>query len=168
MKNTGVITQTGLLIQSAGLSPREAARALKKDAKTVRKWVSGEVETPESVTSELYKIVDLQRHAADFVLALTHRFNREGEIRVCVSDDEIMAQLQGWPVAAMMNGAVRRFLEMADEKTRVRTRVIFSSEPPVVELISSMSACGPMDRSPRWMIRRKTLNHQKAMTTERL
>jgi len=41
-----------------------------------------------------------------------------------------MAQLHGWPVAAMMNGAVRRFLEMADEETRVRTRVIFSSEPP--------------------------------------
>ena len=35
-----------------------------------------------------------------------------------------MSQIQGSPASATMNGTVRRFLEMADEATRTRTRLI--------------------------------------------
>ena len=125
-----MITSTSLLIQSAGLSEKDAARVLKTDRATIRKWLSGEVETPDGATKELWSIIDLQQRAANYVLTLVNRFQPDGEIRLCVSDNEYMSQIQGWPAAATMNGAVRHFLEMADDATRARTRVIYCLEPP--------------------------------------
>ena len=77
-----------------------------------------------------WSIIDLHQHAANYVLTLVHRFQPDGEIRICVSDNEYMSQIQGWPGAATMNGAVRRFPEMADDATRARTRAIYCLEPP--------------------------------------
>ena len=55
----------------------------------------GKVETPDGVTKEIWSIIDLQQHAANYVLTLVHRFQPDGEIRICVSDNEYMSQIQG-------------------------------------------------------------------------
>lgn len=124
-------TLTGLLMQSAGLSEKEAARLFKTDRKTVRLWLAGEVETPSAVTKELYSLIDLQEHAGKYVLELVRREPPEKEVKVCIGDDEITAELQGWPAAAgaaLMNGAVRRFFEMANDDIRARTQVVYNPD----------------------------------------
>lgn len=118
------MTAYALMLHSTGLSIREAAKLHKVPAQTVRSWLSGAADAPEAAIKYLYAVIDLQHHAAEWVIADIQKHNPQGPIKVCVTDDEHESGTLGWPTPSLMNGAVRRFIEMADPNIRGRTVIV--------------------------------------------
>ncbi|MGB9069511.1 MAG: helix-turn-helix domain-containing protein [Candidatus Acidiferrales bacterium] len=114
-----------LLLHSVGLSISEAAALHKVPEATVTDWILGQESPPTDALKFLYAHVDLQAHAADWLLHYIRK-ERPENINLCISDDEKEAGTLGWPTPSVMNGAVRRFLEMADDDIRHRTTIILN------------------------------------------
>jgi hypothetical protein len=123
-----MITSYGLLLHSVGLSIPEAARLHKTAEDTIVGWRDGELSPPDEAANLLYALIELQTHAANWVLRNIRKHPQESPIRICVSDDERESGTLGWPTASVMNGATRRLLEMADNEIRRRTRVVFNPQ----------------------------------------
>lgn len=118
-------TLYALLLHSVGLSVPEAAALHKVSRETVTAWLSGTESAPSETLRFLYANIDLQAHAADWVLR-TIRKDPPENLRICITDDINEAGTLGWPTPSVMNGAVRRFLEYADDDLRQRTTLVFN------------------------------------------
>jgi hypothetical protein len=123
------LSEYALMLHSSGLSHREAAKFHNVRRDTLNAWLSGQQSVPDDELTKLYWLIDLQTHAADWLLR-TLRKKPPEPIRICISDDKYEAGTLGWPTASMMNTAVRRFLEMADPELRSRVTLISNPETP--------------------------------------
>ncbi|MBZ9944515.1 hypothetical protein LB533_25810 [Mesorhizobium sp. BR1-1-13] len=122
----------GLLLQSSGLSEVESASLHKMPYETVAAWSHGTAAPSDEALRFLYRLIDLQNHAAHWVL---HMLKQESEtasrriVTICITDDENQSGTLGWPTASAMNAAVRRLLEIAGDDLRSRIQLVFNPEP---------------------------------------
>lgn len=111
-----------LLLQSTGLSTREAACFLNVSLDTVKSWNSGRNNCPDGALNEMSELIDRQNGAADAVLdVIEGQIGRRGDpegivIGYCADDDE--AQELGWPFKSCHDAVIRRVIESLDEGLR--------------------------------------------------
>jgi DNA-binding transcriptional regulator YiaG len=123
------LSEYALMLHSSGLSHHEAAKFHNVRTDTLKSWLSGQQTVPQDQRTKLYRLIDLQTHAADWLLRTLRKKPPEA-VRICISDNEYEAGIRGWPTASVMNTAVRRFLEMADPELRSRVTLIYNPETP--------------------------------------
>jgi hypothetical protein len=132
MPESSMVSLYSLLLQSSGLSAHEAASLHEVSDQTVIAWSSGNAAPSEKALQYLYRLIDLQNHAARWLLhALTEGDHAASHARVtlCVTDDIYESGTLGWPTPSAMNAAVRRLLEMADDNLRSRIQLAFNPGP---------------------------------------
>lgn len=79
-------TLYGLLLHSSGLSVQEAASEHGVSEQTVIDWSCGKAAASAKALQYLYRLVDLQDHAARWLLhVLTER--AQESVRICIADD---------------------------------------------------------------------------------
>jgi hypothetical protein len=126
-----MITLFNLLLHSSGLSVQEAASEFRVSEQKVIDWCHGSATPIEKVIQYLFYLVDLQDHAAGWVLfTLMERARKEPEeiFRICITDDVHEAGTLGWPTPSAMNAAVRRLLEKSGN-LRSRIQLVFNPRP---------------------------------------
>jgi transcriptional regulator with XRE-family HTH domain len=118
-----------LLLQSSGLSAREAAKLHGISYQTVTLWSGGNAAPSEEAVRYLYRLIDLQTHAASWLLhLLKERDEARPAVSICITDNEHESGTLGWPTPSAMNTAVRRLLEMAGDDLRSRIQLMFNPE----------------------------------------
>jgi hypothetical protein len=126
-----MISLYGLLLHSSGLSAHEAASLHEVSHQTVTEWSRGKSAPDEKAVQYLYRLIDLQNHAAHWLL---HALEQDDEassrlkVTICVTDDVHEAGTLGWPTPSAMNAAVRRLLEIAGDDLRNRIQLAFNPE----------------------------------------
>jgi hypothetical protein len=126
-----MITLFSLLLHSSGLSVQDAASEFRVSDQTIIDWCHGSATPIEKVIQYLFYLVDLQDHAAGWVLfTLMERAQKEPEkiFRICITDDVHEAGTLGWPTPSAMNAAVRRLLEKSGN-LRSRIQLVFNPQP---------------------------------------
>ncbi len=127
-----MVSLYNLLLQSTGLSAHEAASLHGVSDQTVIDWSSGNIDPTGKALQDIYRLIDLQSHAARWVLhSLTSvdSATSDATVKICVTDDVYKAQILGWPTPSAMNAVVRRLLEMADDNLRGRIQLAFNPGP---------------------------------------
>lgn len=108
-----------ILLQSAGLSLREAARFHGVSYDSIKDWSYGRRGCPDGVLYELSELIDKQNAAAHASLDLMESAIEDGaelELGFCADDHE--AAGLGWPCKSAHDAVIRRVFEYADEEIR--------------------------------------------------
>jgi hypothetical protein len=129
MPESSMVSLYSLLLQSSGLSAPEAASLHKVSDQTVNDWASGDAAPSEKALQDIYRLIDLQNHAARWVLHVLmeeDHVSSNAKVTLCVTDDINESGTLGWPTPSAMNAAVRRLLEMAGDNLRGRIQLAFN------------------------------------------
>ena len=123
------MTPFRLLLNSSGLSIREAADFLDVRFNTIESWSSGRRSIPDGAVAQLLTLIDRQGRAAQEALSAI----REGvaehgvlpeEIEIGLSTDDHEARGLGWPTVSAHAAVLRRLIEIAPEDIRDRMVIV--------------------------------------------
>lgn len=112
--------QVKVMLARCGLSQTDAADLVEKDARMVRRWLSGELPMPVVLWQILIDLCARQDRAAEVEIEkLKARSKKSGDqpiqslIMVARTQDE--ARWRGWPCVGAYVAVVRRIIEWAPE-----------------------------------------------------
>jgi hypothetical protein len=121
--NTTIPTsaEVKLMLYRCGLSQTDAANYLGKDARVVRRWISGEYEMPSENWRSLSDLCDQMDKAArnkiEEIKGIAARF--PGPVRVNIARTDAEAQQLGYPCAGAMLAVVMRVMDWVPEDVRI-------------------------------------------------
>ena len=109
-----------ILLQSTGLSLREASRYLDVSYDSIKAWLYGKYNCPGGVILEMAVLCNKQGAAADAVLDLIEENPdaQDVEIGYCADDHE--AQGLGWPTKTAHDAVIRRVIEGCDDLLAIK------------------------------------------------
>lgn len=117
------MTPFRLILDSSGLSVREAAVWLNVSHNSAESWAAGRRTVPEGVMAEMLDLIDRQGRAAEEALAtILGAAQDQGElpelIELGLASDDHEAQGLGWPTASAHAAVMRRLIEIAPDDVR--------------------------------------------------
>lgn len=119
-----------LILNSTGLSQREAASFLDVDERTVRRWVAGQYDPPQGVAEEMIALIRQQEKAANALLSTMREKSADNglpeTIDCLVAESDEAAQERGWPTVSSQMASFRRLIEIAPDEIRERVVIISS------------------------------------------
>ena len=113
-----------LLLQSSGLSLREAAELLNSRIDTIKSWSSGRNNAPDGVLYEMSEIIDnLEDQAFNVYNHIKNHPSAERyEIGYCADDEE--ARSLGFKCKSLHDAALRRVLEYCEPHEREKLVIV--------------------------------------------
>lgn len=122
MENTHpTAAEIKLMLHRCGLSQTEAAEFLGKEARTVRRWISGDFEIPPENWRSLSELCDrLDQAAREKMPEIEKKAAKDGEavtVNLARTDEE--AHRLGYPCAGAQLAVARRLVEWAPKGVRI-------------------------------------------------
>lgn len=108
-----------VLLQRCGLSQTDAAAYLGKDARTVRRWISGDFVIPMESWDKLTELCSHQdrvaREGIEKLKELVADHGDPEDVTIGLSRTDEEAQAQGYPCVGAHVAVLRRFVEWSPE-----------------------------------------------------
>lgn len=135
------MTPFRLILNSSGLSIREAAVYLNVSHNTAESWAGGRRSVPAGVMAEMFSLIDRQeraaREAVDVITGMAAQRPDMEAIDIGFCADDFEAQSLGWPCKTAHDAVIRRVLEGLPPELR-----------PLVQLVprgSTLTTAGAAD-----------------------
>ncbi|MDP9195226.1 MAG: hypothetical protein M3O22_00380 [Pseudomonadota bacterium] len=119
-----------ILLQSCGLSHREAAEFLDVRPDTIKSWSSGRRAVPEGAVNQILTLLKAQAKAAQETVRVIQRNPYAETIELGYASDDAEAQGLGWFCVGAQMGALRKVLELLMPEEIVRVKLVPRGSTP--------------------------------------
>lgn len=109
-----------ILLQSTGLSLREAAAFLDVSYDSVKDWLYGRRPAPQGAIEEIIDLMDTQAEMAQAVLDLMDEHPAAGAIEIGYCADDNEARGLGLPCKSAHDAAIRRIVENCEDPSVIK------------------------------------------------